>query len=552
MGYGETEESLRREEGESLVDLIWTNLRFRIEEDEAALLNFMARKLRVPLQSISGLSVIRRSLDARKKPDLYFVYTLQFSLNLSYKELNRILMRMPEVREVPREEPIILPVPTETLLHRPVVVGTGPAGYFAALALAKAGYRPLVIERGDSVEVRSRKVREFWQSGRLDSESNVQFGEGGAGTFSDGKLTTRIHDKRVQQVLETFIEHGAPAEIRFLAKPHIGTDILKNVVEQIRKEILSLGGEVLFRARLTGIRSNNGRVTGIIVNEQEEIPTQAVILAIGHSARDVYHFLHHNGIIMERKAFAIGLRVEHPQSLINEAQYGNAEHPLLGPADYQLTYQDLATSRGAYAFCMCPGGKVVAAASDEEGVVTNGMSEYKRDTEIANSAIVVTVGEEDFASGHPLAGIEFQRHWEREAFIAGGKNYRAPAQTVEDYLKRRVSAEFNLPSSYEPGITPVDLHKVLPKNIGEVLERAFVSFDSKIPGFAGSIGTLTGVETRTSAPVRILRNESGEAVNLAGLFPAGEGAGYAGGIMSAAVDGLRTAERVQSRFRPAD
>ncbi|MHB1653616.1 MAG: NAD(P)/FAD-dependent oxidoreductase [Desulfitobacteriaceae bacterium] len=532
------------------MDLIWTNLRLNIEEGEKALLDYMARKLRIPGQSMTGLRVIRRSLDARKKPELYYAYTLQFSLDGPHKEIRRIVSRIPEIREVPFEEPLLIPPPGETLRHRPVVVGTGPAGYFAALALAKAGYRPLVIERGDSVEVRTQKVRGFWQTGQLDTESNVQFGEGGAGTFSDGKLTTRIHDRRVRQVLEVFVEHGAPQEISFLAKPHIGTDILKGVVRRIREEIFSLGGEVRFRAKLTGLRLANGRVQGIMVNDREEIPAEAVVLAIGHSARDVYTFLHHDGIVLERKAFAMGLRVEHPQRLINLAQYGVEEHPLLGSADYQLTYQDLATGRGAYAFCMCPGGKVVAAASEEGGVVTNGMSEYQRDSGIANSAIVVTVSEQDFASTHPLAGIEFQRHWERKAFLAGGGNYHAPAQTAVDFLNKRISNKFKLPSSYEPGITAVDLHKVLPARVGEVLERAFSSFEGKILGFAGEMATLTGLETRTSAPVRIVRNELGEAQDLAGLFPAGEGAGYAGGIMSAAVDGLRAAEHVQARFGP--
>lgn len=533
------------------MDLIWTNLRIHVDEGEKVLPQLIAHRLRIPPETLVGLRVMRRSLDARKKPDLFFVYTVEISLDLTPKEIRRIMGRVPEIREAPAEEPGLILKPEENLPHPPVVVGTGPAGYFAALDLARAGYRPLIIERGDPVEVRTEKVRELWTKGRLDPECNVQFGEGGAGTFSDGKLTTRIHDHKIHQVLEVFVQHGAPEEIRFLAKPHIGTDILKDVVRRIREEIIGLGGEVQFRSRLSGLRLANGKVQGIMINDREEIPAEAVILAVGHSARDVYRLLHHDGLALERKAFAIGLRAEHPQRLINQVQYGFEEHPLLGPADYQLTYQDASTGRGAYAFCMCPGGKVVAAASEEGGVVTNGMSEYRRDTGIANSAIVVTVGEGDFVSAHPLAGIEFQRHWEGRAFLMAGGDYRAPAQRLVDFLQKKVSTKFDLPSSYGPGITACDLHKVLPETIGEVLERAFLGFEVKIPGFAGETATLTGVETRTSSPVRIVRDERGEALNFSGLYPAGEGAGYAGGIMSAAVDGLRVAERVRARFKPA-
>ncbi|CAA7600351.1 Pyridine nucleotide disulphide reductase class-I [Acididesulfobacillus acetoxydans] len=533
------------------MDLIWTNLRIPVEEGENVRPQTIAHKLKIPLEALAGIRVIRRSLDARKKPDLFFVYTLQFSLNVREREVRRLLARVPEIREVPAAEPLLPVNPAEKLSHRPVVVGTGPAGYFAALALAQAGYRPLVLERGDSVELRSAKVRELWTKGRLDPECNVQFGEGGAGTFSDGKLTTRIHDRRIHEVLGIFVRNGAPEEIRFLAKPHVGTDILKNVVRRLREEIIGLGGEVRFRSRLSGLHLANGRVQGIMINEREEIPAEAVILAVGHSARDVYRLLYQEGLTLEPKAFAVGLRAEHPQRLINLMQYGTEEHPLLGPADYQLTFQDGATGRGAYAFCMCPGGKVVAAASEAGGVVTNGMSEYRRDTGRANSAIVVTVGTEDFASAHPLAGIEFQRYWEKEAFLLAGGDYRAPAQRLVDFLHRRVSDSFELAPSYEPGIVACDLHKVLPRDVGEVLERAFLAFEAKMPGFVGASATLTGVETRTSSPVRIVRDERGEALNLSGLYPAGEGAGYAGGIMSAAVDGLRAAERVQARFKPA-
>ncbi|EHQ87574.1 NAD(P)/FAD-dependent oxidoreductase [Desulfosporosinus youngiae] len=533
------------------MDLLWSNLRIPVEED-VFLTTTMAHKLKVPEQSINNLRFLRRSLDARKKPHLAFVYSLQFSLDVPRTEGNRLLARVPGLKEVPLEIPILWPKPSKTLTHRPVVIGAGPSGYFAALALARRGYTPLVLERGDSVEDRTQKVREFWDTGKLDTESNVQFGEGGAGTFSDGKLTTRIQDRRISDVLETFVKHGAPAEIQYLAKPHIGTDILKDVVKRIRQEIESLGGEVRFRAKVTGLKASGDRLKKVIVNGEEEIPADAAILAVGHSARDVYRYLFDMNLTLEKKSFAIGLRVEHPQALINKSQYGVEEHPHVGPADYQLTYKDARTGRGAYAFCMCPGGKVVAAASEEGGVATNGMSEYARDTKIANSAIVVTVGADDFPTVHPLAGLEFQREWEHKAFRAGGSNYRAPAQRVVDFLERRVTNRFDLSPTYSPGIVPYELHEVLPAAVGEVLERALRDFDRKIKGFAGEKATLTGIETRTSSPIRIVRNTQGESLDLTGLYPAGEGAGYAGGITSAAVDGIRIAEFLMAQFAPIE
>ncbi|MGC7872875.1 NAD(P)/FAD-dependent oxidoreductase [Desulfosporosinus sp. SYSU MS00001] len=529
------------------MDLIWTSLRIPVEDD-GLLRTVMARKLKVPEAMIQGLRFLRRSLDARKKPNLVFDYTVQFSLEIPKKEGYRLISRISGLKEAPPEVPVVWSKPLKKLQHRPIVVGSGPAGYFAALALARKGYRPLVLERGDSVDERTRKVQQFWQTGNLDTESNVQFGEGGAGTFSDGKLTTRIQDRRITEVLETFVKHGAPSEILFLAKPHIGTDILKNVVKGIRQEIISLGGEVRFRAKVTTLKSSGGHLQSIMVNCQEEIPAEAVVLAVGHSARDVYRFLYGQNIILERKGFAIGLRVEHPQTLINLAQYAVEEHPLVGPADYQLTYKDAGTGRGAYAFCMCPGGKVVAAASEEGGVVTNGMSEYARDTNVANSAIVVTIGTDDFTTSHPLAGLEFQRTWESKAFAVGGGSYHAPAQRVRDFLEGRVSDDFDLPTSYLPGIKACDLHNVLPQEIGEVLGRALQDFNRKIHGFTGPLATLTGIETRTSSPLRIVRNEQGESLSLTGLYPAGEGAGYAGGITSAAVDGLRMAEHLMAHY----
>ncbi|AGA68151.1 FAD-dependent dehydrogenase [Desulfitobacterium dichloroeliminans LMG P-21439] len=534
------------------MNLIWTNLRVPVDEDERELPLLMARKLKVPQMSIDNLQILRRSVDARKKPQLFFSYTLRFSLDIPYNEMNRVLRRMPELKPEPQGRPVQLFKPEKKLSHRPIIVGAGPAGYFAALALGKRGYAPIVLERGDDVETRTQKVEAFWKTGKLDCESNVQFGEGGAGTFSDGKLTTRIADPRITEVLETFVEQGAPPEILFLAKAHIGTDRLRIVTQGLRKKIEALGGEVRFRTQLTGLQHQNGRITGVQVNHSEVIPAEAVILAIGHSARETYRFLQEQGVHFESKSFAIGLRVEHPQELINFSQFGVEHHHKLGPADYQLTYQDALTGRGAYAFCMCPGGKVVAAASEEGRVVTNGMSEYRRDSGVANSALVVTVGRKDFWGDDPLAGVEFQQYWEHQAFLAGGKDYNAPAQSVRDFLARRVSGEFPLQSSYAPGTKAVDLHTVLPQEVGDVLDRALLAFDHKIHGFAGDMGTLTGIETRTSAPVRMTRDKTGEALNFLGLFPAGEGAGYAGGIMSAAVDGIRSAEQVMAQYYPAE
>ena len=533
------------------VELIWSDFKISVEED-LFLTAKMARKLKVPAQNINDLRFLRRSLDARKKPQLFYVYTIKFSLDMPGSEINRMLARVSGLKEAPVEAPVLWTKPSRKLSHRPIVIGAGPAGYFAALTLARRGYFPLVLERGDSVEERTRNIQKFWEKGALDPESNVQFGEGGAGTFSDGKLTTRIQDRRISEVLETFVKHGAPAEIQFLAKPHIGTDILKDVIKGLRQEIIALGGEVRFRAKVTGFKVSLGRLEKVIVNGEEEIPVETAILAIGHSARDVYQYLFEQDIALERKSFAIGLRVEHPQTLINLSQYGVEQHPHVGAADYQLTYKDIKTGRGAYAFCMCPGGQVVAAASEEGGVVTNGMSGYARDTGIANSAIVVTVGPEDFSTEHPLAGLEFQRKWEHKAFLAGGSDYKAPAQRVIDFLEGQVTDFFDLSPTYNPGVKPYNLHKVLPDSVGGVLDRALRVFHGKIKGFAGEKATLTGVETRTSAPIRIVRNNQGESLKLSGLYPTGEGAGYAGGITSSAVDGIRIAEFLMAQFAPME
>jgi len=535
------------------VNLIWSDIKVPVGQDEALLPHILAKQLKVSIESIKNWRIVKRSIDARKKPDIFYVYSLEFSLDIPPRQLGRILVRFPQLKEKPQlKKYVILSKPEKKLVTRPVVVGTGPAGYFAALALAEKGYRPLVLERGDKVEERCKRLECFWQSGDLDPESNVQFGEGGAGTFSDGKLTTRIDDYRIRKVLEKFVEFGADPKILFVAKPHIGTDVLRIVVSGLRKRIEFLGGEILFRAKVTGLKTANGCLEAVEINHHDSIAAETVIMAVGHSARDVYEFLKMIGVTLEPKPFAVGLRVEHKQETINLAQYGVLDHPSLGPADYQLIYKDISTGRGAYSFCMCPGGLVVASSSEEGGVVTNGMSNNARGSGIANSAIVVSVSKNDFASADCLAGVSFQREWERKAFIAGGKNYHVPAQGVTGFLAGQVTGDFGLRPSYRPGYRPADLYGILPQEIGNVLKRAIVFFDGKIQGFAGKEATLTGIESRTSAPVRILRDDSGQSVNLRGLFPAGEGAGYAGGITSSAVDGLKTAEKLTMLYAPVE
>ncbi len=534
-----------------------TDVKVDIDRDPAGLLRQVAKKISVPPDEIRNCQVIKKALDARKKEHLFFVYTVDVTLS---KKGARLVSRRKVPGLTPREPELLIKLQPEagltsgeiSLKNRPVVVGAGPAGIFAALTLARNGFRPLVLERGWDVETRTRDVEAFWLNRLLNAESNVQFGEGGAGTFSDGKLTTRINDARVRSVLKDFVKAGAPEEILFLHKPHIGTDRLKTVVKNLRLFLQDMGGEVYFGCKVTELLLTNGRVSGVVVNGEREVPADAVVLAIGHSARDTYEMLEQLGCPIEQKAFSIGVRIEHPQSIIDSAQYGQfAGHPKLGAADYQLVYKDKETHRTAYTFCMCPGGKVVAAASEENQVVTNGMSNYARDTGLANSAVVVSVNPDDFMSIHPLAGVEFQRKWEKNAFLTGGGNYNAPAQLAGDFLAGRASDSLHtVPwASYRPGLKASDLHECLPGYVTSMLEEAIRSFDQKLNGFALPDAVLTGVETRTSAPVRLVRNQHRESTGIEGLYPAGEGAGYAGGIVSAAVDGIRVAEAITGRFR---
>ena len=526
------------------------NFRVAIDDDSPLPL-LAARRLRLPPGSVTAVTIVRRAVDARRKSNITFVYSLDVAVTVPE---GQVLARLAGDRDVAaRAEEAPPPVVPghKPLDWPPVVVGAGPAGLFAALTLAEHGYRPVLLERGQDVETRTRDVARFWQTGEFDPASNVQFGEGGAGTFSDGKLTTRVSDPRSAQVLDTLVAAGAPPEIKYLHKPHVGTDKLRAVVAALRRRIIAAGGTVEFASQVTDIAVDGGALTGLIVNGNRHIPANIALFAVGHSARDTYKMFAGRGVAMTAKPFAVGLRIEHPQELIDRAQYGAlAGHPRLGAADYALVFQDRAAGRTAYSFCMCPGGLVVAAASEAGGVVTNGMSLFARASGLANSALVVNVGPTDFGDG-ALAGIEFQRRWERLAYEAGGRTYAAPVQTVGGFLAGRSGGrDFLAPPSYRPDTAAADLAACLPPAVAATLARALPDFGRKIKGFDHPGAVLTGVETRTSAPVRIVRGADYMSVTVAGLVPVGEGAGYAGGIMSAALDGLNAALAVIGEYRP--
>ncbi len=517
-------------------------IKLSLDEDETRLIKEISNKLNIAEESIKSYRIFKKSIDARKKNDIHFVYSIDIEIDKEDVLLKRY------AKKGIIQTPILkynynIKAPKE--FTRPVIVGLGPAGLFAGLALAQMGFKPIILERGKDVDERAKDIDLFWETGKLNTESNVQFGEGGAGTFSDGKLTTLIKDPRCRKVLEDFVEAGAPEEILYLNKPHIGTDILRNVVKNIRNTIISLGGEVRFSSKMTDLLIEDNKLIGIKINDEEVIKCEKVMLALGHSARDTFNMLYGKGLEINQKGFSIGVRIEHPQSLINENQYGSFANKL-GAADYKLSGH-FPNGRSAYTFCMCPGGMVVAAASEENMVVTNGMSYHARDKENANSALLVGVNPEDYGSDHPLAGVDFQRKWESLAFKIGGGNYKAPAQRVGDFLKDMPSNNSgDIHPTYMPGVTMTDLRECLPGYVTETLKLALVDFDRKIRGYASEDAIMTGVETRSSSPIRIVRDESLQS-NIKGIYPLGEGAGYAGGIISAAVDGIKVAEGVANQ-----
>lgn len=509
----------------------------------------IGKMLRVSVTDIKKVKIVKQSIDARKKPQIFYTYTVDVEVsgekNILRKVKNNQIMLSPSVQyrfSFSGEK---------SMCHRPVIIGSGPAGLFCAYMLAIYGYRPLLLERGAAVDERIKDVETFWETGKLNTASNVQFGEGGAGTFSDGKLNTLVKDAfgRNQKVLEIFAEHGAPEDICYINKAHIGTDILTDVVRQMRQSIISHGGEVRFYSQVTDICMENKKVTGLIVNGEEKISCETVVLAIGHSARDTFEMLYKKNVPMEAKSFAVGVRVEHLQSMINLSQYGTEENPLLCAASYKVAEQ-LENGRGVYSFCMCPGGYVVNASSEEKRLAVNGMSYHSRSGKNANSAIIVTVTPEDYGKGNALSGVVFQRRLEEKAYqLAGGK---IPVQRYEDFCKNQVSSHFGkVTPSMKGNYAFANVREIFPEEIALSIEEGIKKFNNKIRGFSQEDTLLSGVESRTSSPVRIKRGE-GLMSEIAGLYPCGEGAGYAGGITSAAMDGLKVAEEIAKIYRPFD
>ncbi|SMC30663.1 NAD(P)/FAD-dependent oxidoreductase [Polynucleobacter kasalickyi] len=520
-------------------------LRLPIDHVPQALEQAILHRLQLAPEELIRFEIFKRSVDARKNVEL----TLTYTVHVSVKDESAVLSKWsfdPQVRPAPDTRYHFVAKAPELFDQRPVVIGFGPCGLFAALVLAQMGFKPIVLERGKAVRERTQDTWGLWRRNTLNPESNVQFGEGGAGLFSDGKLYSQIKDPQFlgRKVIAEFIKAGAPAEIQYVAKPHIGTFRLVGVVEKMREEIIALGGEVRFSSKVTEFLINNGQLEGLKLEDGQTIATQRAILALGHSSRDTFTALHQAKVYLEQKPFSVGFRIEHPQSIIDRARLGpHAGNPIVGAADYKLVHH-AKNGRSVYSFCMCPGGTVVAATSEPNRVVTNGMSQYSRNERNANAAIVVGISPEDYPGG-PLAGIEFQRDLESKAFIMGGSNYEAPGSLVGDFLKGQVSQEFRsvLPS-YKPGVHLTDLTQALPHYAIEAIQEAIPHFDKKIAGFSMNDAIFTGVETRTSAPLRITRGLDFQSLNVRGLYPAGEGAGYAGGILSAGVDGIKVAQAV--------
>ena len=529
-----------------------------LDESESVLRGKIAEILGLDITKILDYSLVKKAIDSRNKRKIIFVYSVDvkiaepekyFTVWQNKEEFARHKVRLFAPYEYRANKPTpILRWPSEGTKRRLLIVGSGPSGLFAGLVLARAHMRPVIIERGKDVDARVQDVDRFFLQGKLDTNSNVQFGEGGAGTFSDGKLNTLVNNPRTKFIFEEFVKAGAPKEILWDAKPHIGTDKLREVVKNMRQEIIRLGGEVRFETCLTDLEIEDDKIISAVLNNVEKVLVDDLIIAIGHSARDTYEMLYRRKLNMIAKPFAIGVRIEHKAEMINRSQYGAFyNHQKLGAARYNLVAH-LPDSRSVYTFCMCPGGYVVAAGSEEGMVVTNGMSEYAQDNTNSNSALLVGVTPADFGSDHPLAGVEFQRQWERNAFVAGGKNYRAPAQYVGDFLQDKISNKIkDVEPTYRPGVTFAALRDCLPDYVITSLKEALPLMDNKIKGFAHAEALLTGVETRSSSPLRILRDETCQS-NIRGIYPTGEGAGYAGGIVSSAIDGLLVAEKILEKY----
>lgn len=515
-----------------------TDLKLPVNGTEEQLRKRGARALGIPVESLGQMQIFRRSIDARRKDQIHYVLVVDVEVADEKKVLSKAKGKNISITP---DLSYVFPQGKAECKNRPVVVGFGPGGMFSALILAEMGLKPIVLERGGDVESRKRATSLFWEEGKLDPENNVQFGEGGAGTFSDGKLTTRIKDPRCRKVLKELVAAGAPGDILYDAKPHIGTDLLQGVVKGIREKILSLGGEVRFFSKVTDLLVEGGEVQGVVLAHGELIQTNDVVLAIGHSARDTFELLYQKGVMLEQKPFAMGVRIEHPQKMIDIAQYGEGEKGL-PPADYRLTYTTK-KGRGVYTFCMCPGGYVVAAASEEGHLAVNGMSEHARDGENANSALLVQVFPKDFGSDHPLAGMHFQRELEEKAFYLGGGDYTAPIQRVGAFLGASKEGAVVQPT-YRPGTKECNLSEIFPFFMIEAMQEAIPEMGKRLKGFDREDAILTAVESRSSSPVRILRGEDGTSPWARGLYPTGEGAGYAGGIVSAAVDGILAAEKI--------
>ncbi len=535
-----------------------SNIKLPLDHDDQALDQAILTTLEITPEQLISFDMFRRGYDARKKSNIFLIYTLDIEVAAALE--SELLVKFADdqlIKQTPDLDYHYVAQAPEDLQERPIIVGFGPCGLLAGLTLAQMGYNPIILDRGKEVRERTKDTFGFWREKKLNTESNVQFGEGGAGTFSDGKLYSQVKDPKQygRKVLSEFVTSGAPAEIMYVSKPHIGTFKLVSMVEKMRAEIIRLGGEIRFSCRVDDIeieKNNEGqeqgnRITGLTLSSGEKLKSNHIAFAIGHSARDTFEMLYKKGIYIEAKPFSIGFRIEHEQSTIDAARFGpNAGNEILGAADYKLVHH-CKNGRSVYSFCMCPGGTVVAATSEEHCVVTNGMSQYSRNERNANSAVVVGIDPNDYPGG-PLAGIELQRQLEKNAYVLGGSDYDAPAQTVGDFLKGIDSSKKDLESlgsvkpSFKPGIKLIDLSKTLPDFAVDAIREAIPAFNRKIKGFAKDDALLTGVETRTSAPISIKRNEVFESINTQGLYPAGEGAGYAGGIMSAAIDGIKIAE----------